>query len=186
MKLMLCLMSAVLALSVAGYRALADEGHAHEEQRRILEHMRETHSGHEHAHDFQAMEAVSQEDMHRTIDLMTELGLVLPPMSSEHGKEVFLDKGCIVCHSVNGVGGEIGPSLNAADMPQPMNAFDFAARMWRGAPVMAEMQQDLLGEMISLTGQDLADIVAFAHDEAEQAELSSNQIPDRYKDLIAH
>jgi len=111
---------------------------------------------------------------------------VLPPMDSEHGREVFLDKGCIVCHSVNGVGGEIGPSLNAADMPQPMNAFEFAARMWRGAPVMAEMQQDLLGEMINLTGQDLADIVAFTHDEVEQAELSSSQIPDKYRDLIAH
>lgn len=174
-----------LALVGGGYRALADAGHAHEDQRMMLEEMEKTHQGHAHAHDFAAMEEISPEDMDRTMDLMMDLGLVLPPMDSERGKEIFLDKGCVVCHSVNGVGGEIGPSLNAADMPEPMNAFEFAARMWRGAPVMAEMQEDLLGAMIDLSGQDLADIVAFAHDEAEQKELSITQVPEKFRDLIA-
>jgi hypothetical protein len=174
-----------LALAVGGYRALAGAGHSHDEQREMLEEMQEMHEGHEHAHDFEAMEEVSPEDMHRTMDLMTDLGLVLPPMNSERGREIFLEKGCIVCHSVNGIGGNIGPSLNASDMPEPMNAFEFAARMWRGAPVMAEMQEDLLGDMIDLTGQDLADIVAFTHDEAEQREISMSQVPGKYRDLIA-
>ncbi len=96
----------------------------------------------------------------------------------------FLDKGCVVCHSVNEVGGTVGPALNAADMLRPMNAFEFAARMWRGAPSMVQMQQDLLGEAISLRGQDLAGLVAFPHDEAEQRKLKTKQIPTRYRDLI--
>ena len=93
-------------------------------------------------------------------------------------------KGCIVCHAVNDVGGLLGPSLNAADMPLPMNAFEFSARMWRGAPAMAQLQEGILGEIISLDGQDLADLVAFAHDETAQSVLTADQIPQRFRDLI--
>jgi hypothetical protein len=67
-----------------------------------------------------------------------------------------------------------------------MNAFEFAARMWRGAPAMAQMQEDLLGQVIDLDGQDLADLVAFAHDETEQHQLTAEQIPARYRELILH
>lgn len=48
-------------------------------------------------------------------------------------------------------------------------------------PAMVAMQQDFLGQVISLSGQDLADLVAFAHDEAE---LEVEQIPEGYRELI--
>ena len=176
-------LSAVFPLALAW----GDGGHAHgpSDQAEMLEQMRRMHSGHSHGHDFEAMERVSAEDMKRMMEAMMDIGLALPPMDSHRGREIFLNKGCVACHSVNRVGGDMGPSLNAADMPEPMNAFDFAARMWRGAPAMAELQEDLLGEVISLSGQDLADLVAFAHDEAEQQELSGEQVPARYRSLIA-
>jgi mono/diheme cytochrome c family protein len=166
--------------------AWSDIGHGHgsADQKEMLEMMKKMHGGHEHGHDFEAMEEVSAEDMRRVMGLMTDIGLALPPMDSHRGRELFLDKGCVVCHSVNQVGGAVGPSLNAAEMPEPMNAFEFAARMWRGAPAMAQMQQDLLGKVINLSGQDLADLVAFAHDETEQRELKAEQIPAPYRDLI--
>jgi hypothetical protein len=85
---------------------------------------------------------------------------------------------------VNGVGGDLGPSLDAAEMPRPMNAFDFTARMWRGAQAMTALQEDLLGEVISLDGQDLADLVAFAHDAEEQAKLTADQITERFHGII--
>jgi hypothetical protein len=65
-----------------------------------------------------------------------------------------------------------------------MNSFEFAARMWRGAQAMTALQEDMLGEVISLNGQDLADLVAFAHDEEEQAQLTKDQIPERFHGLI--
>ena len=34
-----------------------------------------------------------------------------------------------------------------------MNSFEFVARMWRGARAMTELQEELLGEVISLDGQ---------------------------------
>ena len=146
--------------------------------------MRDMHADHDHGHDFEVMDGISEEDMHRTMDLLMDIGLVVPTMDSERGAETFMEKGCIVCHAVNGVGGEIGPAFDAAEMPQPMNAFEFAARMWRGAPAMAQMQEDLMGEMIALNGQELADIVAFVHDGETQAEVSSSDIPEEYRVLI--
>ncbi len=65
-----------------------------------------------------------------------------------------------------------------------MNSIEFAARMWRGAQAMTGLQEAMLGDVISLDGQDLADLVAFAHDAEEQARLTEGQIPDRYHSLI--
>ena len=106
-------------------------------------------------------------------------------MDSGRGRALFLNKGCVICHSVNGVGAEIGPSLNAADMPTPMNVFEFAARMWRGASAMAVMQEYELGGIISLTGQELADLIAFAHNAEEQAKLTESQIPEQFRERAA-
>jgi mono/diheme cytochrome c family protein len=107
----------------------------------------------------------------------------MPPMDSHRGREIFLNKGCVVCHAVNGVGGEVGPSFDAADMPRSMNAFEFAARMWRSAPAMALMLEEELGGFIDLTGEELADLIAFVHDANEQQELTADQIPDRFHSM---
>lgn len=176
----------VSAVMMAVPIAMADEGHGHEAEEggAEFESMMQMHKGHAHEHDFEAMDEMSREDMQRVMSLMRDVGLGMPPMNSHAGRELFVSKGCVVCHSVNGVGGTVGPSLDAEDMPQPMNAFEFAARMWRGAPAMVQMQQAVFGETIDLSGQDLANIIAFAHDGAEQAELSDEQIPERYRDLV--
>ncbi len=149
-----------------------------------IEDMREMHRHHMHEHDFEAMEEMSAEQRARLMALMHEIGIAMPPMDPQRGRRLFADKGCVACHAVNGVGGGLGPALNAADMPRPMNAFEFAARMWRGAQAMTMLQEDMLGEVISLDGQDLADLVAFAHDEQEQARFTADQIPDRYRAVI--
>jgi len=57
--------------------------------------------------------------------------------------------------------------------------------MWRGAAAMTAMQEDMLGEVIPLTGQDLADLIAFAHDAEEQNNLTENQIPENYRKMLA-
>jgi mono/diheme cytochrome c family protein len=185
---------ALLALGVTGI-ALAGAGHGSTEAEEghteaagmmpgSLDEAREMHKAHEHGHDFEAMEEMSATQSIRVMALMSDIGIVMPPMDAERGRKLFAQKGCVACHSVNGVGGDLGPALNAADMPSPMNSFEFAARMWRGAGAMIALQEDLLGEAISLDGQDLADLVAFAHDAEEQAKLTEDQIPERFHSLI--
>ncbi len=151
----------------------------------MLEQMREMHRSHKHGHDFKAMEEMTPKQGERMIKLMRELGLALPPMDSHRGHLIFMNKGCVVCHAVNGVGGDIGPSLNASDMPSPMNAFDFAARMWKGAAAMVLMQEEELGDVITLTGQDLADLIAFVHDRKMQKTVSIDQVPKRWRKKLA-
>ncbi len=154
------------------------------ETKGMMDQMRQQHSTHEHGHDFEAMEKMSPAQMERMVALMQDVGLVVPGMDAERGRKLFVETGCVVCHAVNNVGGDIGPSLNAADLPTPMNAFEFAARMWRGAAAMTAMQQDMLGEVIPLTGQDLADLIAFAHDAHEQEKLTESQIPEKFHGLM--
>ncbi|PIL17984.1 hypothetical protein P775_22100 [Puniceibacterium antarcticum] len=117
---------------------------------------------------------------------MMSHGLMMPQMDPENGRALFAAKGCVVCHSINGIGGEDAPMLDAEFMDTLMNPFEFAARMWRGAEVMVKMQKDELGMPIELTGQELADIIAFVHDPAEQAKFSHDDIPENIANLMAN
>ena len=98
--------------------------------------------------------------------------LMMPMMNSARGRKLFAEKGCIVCHSIGGVGGRVAIRLDAHTRPPFMNPFEFAAQMWRGAPAMITLQERNLGYQIKLTGEELADIIAFVHDQEEQQKLS--------------
>ena len=188
-------LAAIISVGFALYGGSAwagagEPGHGHEAAEtkaddHSMEQMREMHKAHEHGHDFEAMQHMNQAELARMMAFITDVGIALPPMNSERGRTIFLEKGFIACHAVNGVGGEIGPAFDAAEMPVPMNAFEFAARMWRGANAMIAMQEDeQFGGQIELSGQELADLIAFAHDEKEQAEVAADQIPEKYRSMI--
>ena len=115
---------------------------------------------------------------------LMENGLKIPAFDPAEGRKLFGSKGCVVCHNINGIGGEDAPDISAEHMEKPMNAFDFAARMWKGAPAMIAMQEDELGEQIELTGDELAALIAFAHDPAEQAKFSEADISANILELL--
>lgn len=117
---------------------------------------------------------------------MMSPGLVTPRMDAARGRMLFASKGCVVCHAVNGVGGQDAPPLDASTMPTPMNPFEFAAKMWRGAEAMVALQREELGEPIQLNGDELADIIAFVHHAGEQKKFSQADIPPRVKELMEH
>jgi len=81
---------------------------------------------------------------------MMSPGLEMPAMDPARGRRLFASKGCVVCHSVNGVGGEDAPPLDASTMNPRMNPFEFAAKMWQGAEPMIYLQREELGEQIEL------------------------------------
>jgi hypothetical protein len=49
---------------------------------------------------------------------------------------------------------------------------------------MTAIQQEEFGEVVNLDGQELADLVAFAHDADEQKKLTDKQIPKQFRDKI--
>ena len=106
------------------------------------------------------------------------LEVISRDVDSASGKALFVDKGCVVCHAVNGIGGKAAPALDAAIGAPPIDPLDFAARMWLGAPAMIELQSIELGYTIFLTADEIADLAAFAGDVAEQKTLSLDQVPD--------
>ena len=113
-------------------------------------------------------------------------GMLLPFMSPAKGRKLFASKGCVVCHSINGIGGTDAPALDADTMSTIMDPFDFAAKMWRGAGTMIDMQEDELGEQIDFTGEELANIIAFVHSSSEQKKFSKADIPPRIAKLMGH
>ena len=121
-----------------------------------------------------AQEAAAQDNNDRSPGLT----LVVPAIDAERGRQLFVTQGCVFCHSVNGIGGKAAPARDS-DAAQPMvNLTDFAARMWRGAPAMIELQEMDLGYQINLTGDELAHLAAFANDPVEQKKLIEEQVPE--------
>jgi len=117
---------------------------------------------------------------------MMSPGLMLPMMDPAEGKRLFVEKGCVTCHSINGVGGKDAPALDASTMDMPMSPFEFFAKMWRGAPAMIEAQEDELGSQIEFTGEELGNIVAFVHDAAMQKTFSEGDIPHDMLEMMEH
>ncbi len=131
-----------------------------------------------------AQDSSAVSDQMSRAGFILENGLAIPSFDPVLGRKLFAAKGCVVCHSVNGIGGEDAPEFSAEFMDSPMNAFDFAANMWRGAPAMIAMQEDEMGEQIELTGEELAAIIAFVHDAGEQAKFSQADIPHDIEELM--
>lgn len=110
----------------------------------------------------------------------------LPGLEADamRGKTVFVQAGCVICHQANGVGGMAGPSLRAERWDVVDTPYDFAARMWAGAPQMIALQRLQLGYEINLSGQDLADVTAFAMSEEAQTTLEWDEVPEDIKALV--
>lgn len=110
---------------------------------------------------------------------------VVPSMDPARGRVYFATRACVVCHAVNGIGGTDGAALDIEKQPETVRVLDFVSRMWRGGLPMMRLQRRLLGEQIDLTGEELADIIAFLHSPEEQRKFSEADIPDFIRDFMA-
>lgn len=110
--------------------------------------------------------------------------LVIPLADPEEGLRLFVGKGCVVCHAVNGVGGKAAPALDADPDAPYLDVLDFTARMWRGAPTMIVLQEMEMGYQIELTGEELAHIAAFASSPSVQSRFSDTDIPEVIRDWM--
>ncbi|MEE9544158.1 MAG: c-type cytochrome [Rhodospirillales bacterium] len=112
--------------------------------------------------------------------------LVMPSMNPINGKKLFVAKGCVACHAVNGVGGHDAPSMDAHSEGELMNLFDFAAMMWNHAPAMIAAQEDAFGEQLYFTGEELADIIAFVHDDLAQHSFTEADLTPKALKMMHH
>jgi mono/diheme cytochrome c family protein len=83
------------------------------------------------------------------------------PGTPARGEQLFGERRCATCHAVGGKGGRVGPDLGRAGHHVSLTAF--AARMWNHGPKMwAAMKQRGL-EVPKLSGQDMADVLAYLY-----------------------
>ncbi|HTM10117.1 MAG TPA: cytochrome c [Verrucomicrobiae bacterium] len=75
------------------------------------------------------------------------------------GARVFGAKGCSNCHSIEGLGGKIGPDL--ARTQQGRSFYDLAAAMWNHLPGMADKMRELKIQRPLLSAEDAANLIAF-------------------------
>ena len=85
--------------------------------------------------------------------------LFSPTQDPLAGSRVFGAKGCVRCHTINGVGGQGGPDLGR--LPRPRSFYDLATAMWNHAPRMAERVAQLGGREPRLNSHEAGDLVAF-------------------------
>ena len=108
----------------------------------------------------------------------------LVPANSARGKQLFVNKGCVICHSVNNAGGDVGPPLDIDPSNETIDVFGFAARMWKGAEEMVALQVMEVGFPIELNGQELAHLAHFLHDHDAQMTFSDEDIPAIVRKLM--
>ncbi|MEK7362538.1 MAG: c-type cytochrome, partial [candidate division NC10 bacterium] len=87
--------------------------------------------------------------------------LYVLPGRSEEGRRLFLDKRCILCHSVGGVGGQVGPDLGERGLNWSLT--QFAAAMWNKAPAMMEAMRAREIAVPQLQAEEMADLVAYLY-----------------------
>jgi cytochrome c len=150
-----------------------------------------------------SMAAVAQANQHGRVDkavpsagmgqqaesigpMMSMRGMRMPSMDPARGRELFVGKGCVACHSVNGVGGHDATALDAHTMRPMMNPFEFAAKMWRMAPAMIYAQEEALGDQIQFTGDELADLIAFVHSDSAQHNFAEADITPEARRMMDH
>lgn len=86
----------------------------------------------------------------------------LLPANPDRGWQLFQSKSCIVCHTVKGEGGHVGPELGPAPK-RPLTIVQFAGTMWNHSP---EMWREMKVRNIprpTFAGREMADLIAFLH-----------------------
>ncbi len=92
---------------------------------------------------------------------------------ASRGKMAFSQKKCKVCHSVNGVGGDVGPDL--AKSPVTASPVSLASAMWNHAATMYELMRSRGIAWPIFRGSEISDIIAYIR----TAKKTSPPLPSR-------
>jgi cytochrome c2 len=83
------------------------------------------------------------------------------PADPLEGAELFAEKGCEKCHSIEGRGGSFGPDLARSDLNRSL--LDIFALMWSHSPQMSGIMVDLRLRRATFTREELAALAAYIY-----------------------
>ena len=75
------------------------------------------------------------------------------------GSQVFGAKGCVKCHSVNGLGGSVGPDLGRISRRRSFH--ELAATMWNHLPSMGKAMREYGIERPQMDSREAGDLIGF-------------------------
>ena len=108
---------------------------------------------------------LSEQESANLIAFLHSLGFFDPVGNPDHGKAVFADKQCIVCHQIAGSGGVVGPNLGATG--RSVAPIQVATAMWNHGPRMSEMMAEQGISRPRFTATELNDLIAFLETEKD-------------------
>ena len=173
----LLLAGGLTTVPAIGARAHGDETHGQAPAQEQAAPMAPTATATEPGHRMMGTDRMSSPNMPN---------MRMPSMNPLRGRQLFVSKGCVACHAINGVGGHDATNLDAHTMRPMMNPFEFAAKMWAMAPAMIYAQEEALGGQILFTGDELADIVAFVHNDEAQHDFGEADLTPEARKMMHH
>jgi mono/diheme cytochrome c family protein len=85
----------------------------------------------------------------------------LLPEDPTKGSRLFVNKGCVRCHSLKGEGGNVGPDFGRVDLGNTQ--LDMAAKLWNHIPSMNVGMERAKMIKPNMTGQEFAEISAYLY-----------------------
>ncbi|RMF85482.1 MAG: hypothetical protein D6736_17200 [Nitrospinota bacterium] len=101
----------------------------------------------------------SQQEMADLISYLYFIGYYDESADPVHGREVFVQKGCLNCHQVEGEGEAIGPDLSRSELLTSPIAF--TAAMWNHASAMEQWIAERNLSWPVFEGNEMADLVRY-------------------------
>jgi cytochrome c2 len=83
------------------------------------------------------------------------------PENPLKGSQVFIDKGCIKCHTIWGIGDTFGPDLTR--IGQEKDFFELSGALWSHSPKMIEVMKEKDVERPMLTPEETQELMAYLY-----------------------
>ena len=90
-----------------------------------------------------------------------ESGSTILPGNPLEGSQLFSEKGCLRCHSINGVGGVGGPDLGQGILKRSL--LDIAGVMWNHSPGMAHVIEERRAARPVFKAPEMASLLSFLY-----------------------
>lgn len=96
------------------------------------------------------------------------------PGDPDVGRGLFLEKRCVMCHQVQGVGGVAGPNLDF--LGQFRSPIPVAAAMWNHGPAMIDEMRRRGIERPTFRGSELIDLIAYLRSVGQPARRRATHV----------
>ena len=84
------------------------------------------------------------------------------PADPRNGKTLFRERGCILCHSIDGDGGKVGPDLGSQHN-RPPTITQFAGLMWNHSPAMLARMDEATFAKTLFAQREMADLISYLY-----------------------